>query len=238
VIIVRIAICEDEAEEAAKLEECVKSHNKPVSFRTYNSAEQLLSDYEKGERFDLILMDIQMPGLNGFDAAKRIKKAHPGKTPLIAFVTTHSGYAPDGYGTAWRYALKPIERERVIELIDLALGELEQIILPFETAAGTIGLDVKSIMCFEVYGGKVTIKTTQGTYTTKSTLAAIAAMLPPRAFVQVHRSYYVNVEHVKRHKGKEVFLSNDESVPLGIRMKAGFVAAMADYLRDGSDYDY
>ena len=234
----RIAICEDEIDEAVQLEECIKSYNKRIPFRTYNSAEHLLSDYEKGERFDLILMDIQMPGLNGFHAAKRIKKAHPGKTPLIAFITTTRSYAPAGYGIAWRYIIKPIERRKITELIDLALVELEQIIMSFDTTVGTIGIDIKSIMCFEVYNGKVTIKTTKGSYITKSTLMAIADMLPPKAFVRVHRSYCVNVEHVKQHLGKEIILSNDESVPIGIRMKAGFSMAMADYLRDGCDYNY
>ena len=197
----RIAICEDDKGHAVQIEKFVLQHPNTKSNKVYYTADSLLTDYSSGIRYDIIFMDIQMDGVNGFQAAYEINKKYPDDKPLITFTTASSNYATMGYGIAWRYLVKPISLDIIHDCINQAVTELKRHIFLVKTKNGTESIDIKNIIYFDVNHGTVTIHTDGKIYVTKMTLKSVAEKLPSTAFFQAHRCYYVNLAHVSGFEG-------------------------------------
>ena len=106
---VKIAIVEDEAASAQLLEECLLRYRTEAGaemmITRFSNAEELLRDY-RGE-FDLLFMDVDMPGINGIDASRRLREMD--SRVVLIFVTNLAQYAIYGYEVdALDYILKPV----------------------------------------------------------------------------------------------------------------------------------
>ena len=119
----KIAFCDDETAEIAQLEELLKEYaaarGQEFVHTSYQSSVELMADIEKGERFDIMLLDILMPGENGMTAAREVRE-HDTNVKII-FLTTSPEFAVESYAVdAWYYQLKPIRQEVFFRLMDSA----------------------------------------------------------------------------------------------------------------------
>jgi DNA-binding LytR/AlgR family response regulator len=226
----RIAICEDVAEQALQIAEFVLQHPSTKTYDIYYSADDLLNAYSEGNRYDLIFLDIQMDGQNGFQAAEIINSQYQDEKPLIAFVTSATSYAPQGYEVAWRYLVKPVNSDTIHRCIYQAESELNKNVIFVKTKNGNIGIGIKSIIYIDVNYGTVTIHSTGDVFITNMTLKTVSDMLPKGIFVQVHRCYYVNLAHVTGYEGKYIKMSNGDTVSFGKNNKNDFIQALSLYL--------
>lgn len=167
---------------------------------------------------DLIFLDIQMPGLDGFEVLRALPKT--AELPLVIFATAFDQYALEAFETnAVSYLLKPINRDRLALAVERALklksGEtetvseherirqltqtapppLEQIIARRLDRFVMLRLD--QICCFEISGGTVKVKTDSESYWTDYQLNDLEARLPAPPFFRAHRSAIVNLQLVK-----------------------------------------
>ena len=218
-------------EQAGKIAQFVREHPDTIYHQVYYSADELLSDYAAGQWYDLIFLDIQMPGTTGFEAAQIIREKYFEKTPLITFVTSAQNYAPEGYGIAWRFLVKPVDIEMIHRLINLAVSELKRHTLLIETTSGMTKIAVKNIIFIEAISGFCEIHTDQATYKTRAALKSVAEMLPENLYTQTHRSFYVNLSHVISYKGSVIVMAGGAKVPIGKNRKAEFIQALTRYLR-------
>lgn len=106
---VRVAICDDDGILLEKLsqfvQECYAKNQIFVRVDTFLNGQQLLYEIEDGGRFDLALLDIEMPQMGGMELAEHVKKALPGV--LIIFITSHMEYVLDAYElSVFRYIPK------------------------------------------------------------------------------------------------------------------------------------
>lgn len=118
-----IAICEDETylleELRKKAEAYLKTRHYPAQIRTFTSGEDLLKEQRP---FDLILLDLVLPGINGLETAKRLSS----KSRII-FITSYREYAVDAFEVeAVHYLLKPVTDERLYQAMDRALNRSKQ----------------------------------------------------------------------------------------------------------------
>jgi two-component system LytT family response regulator len=171
-------------------------------------------------RPDLVLLDIQMPGMSGFDVVAAVGAEH---MPAVIFVTAFDEYAIRAFDVnAIDYVLKPVDPERLRLAVDRAVQaiaeeperwlELRMAALlssvqtretyatriPVPDKGGAILLQVADIDWVETAGNYIKVHSSSSSYLLRESLASFAQRLDPREFMRVHRSALVNVASIKR----------------------------------------
>ena len=101
------------------LEEYAADRGQDFAHTSYQSPVELMAEVEKGTRFDIILLDVLMPGENGMAAPREIREYD--SNVKIIFLTSSTEFAVESYAVdAWYYQLKPIRREDFFRLMDSA----------------------------------------------------------------------------------------------------------------------
>ncbi|HXV59534.1 MAG TPA: LytTR family DNA-binding domain-containing protein [Vicinamibacteria bacterium] len=167
---------------------------------------------------DLLFLDIQMPGLDGFQVVRRLVDLPA--PPHLIFVTAYDQYAIKAFEVnAVDYLLKPVEKSRLKEAVSRAAkkkreglpiqDQLERLLGALERGTRQRRLVVKAgerymlvddsdIVYASVEDGVVTVVTDHVTGTSNArTLEELSASLDPNVFWRVHRSYIVNLERIR-----------------------------------------
>jgi two-component system, LytTR family, response regulator LytT len=169
---------------------------------------------------DLVFLDVQMPGLDGFGVIRKLKDRKL-KLPHIVFATAYDHYAVQAFEVnAVDYILKPFDRQRLSRAIQRAkrlLGaeaspaeRLETLVNQLGTRAGQpVKLLVKSqgrlflvdaadMVCASIEDGTITISTRDFDGTSNyRTIEELADGLDADLFWRAHRSHLVNINHIK-----------------------------------------
>lgn len=217
----RICFCDDEASTRSQFERMAaaweEQRGEAAELQLYNSAEQLLFEVDQPEAqelaFDLILLDIQMGGMDGITLARQLRAQD--KRVTLAFLTAAREYVFEGYELqAVRYLLKPMQQEKVFELLDLARQNLqEQPSLILNCADEKKKLYLSQIAAIEAQGHYLIFHTTTGQLQQKASLSSLAGHLGD-SFVMSHRSFYVNLAHLLRISRTECTLDTGLTVPV------------------------
>ena len=159
-----------------------------------------------GSAFDVVFLDINLPGLNGLEATKVIN-ALP-SPPQVVFVTAHDGHAVDAFElAAFDYVVKPVSETRLARTLD-RLRALREQTFPAQPANGSparVALEdgertrlvkIADIRYVQANGHVVTARIFDGELRWKGSLSEAAARLEPRGFLRVHRAYLVNPDRV------------------------------------------
>ncbi|MCK9447803.1 MAG: LytTR family DNA-binding domain-containing protein [Bacteroidales bacterium] len=175
---------------------------------------------------DLILLDIQMPRLNGFEMLELVDK-----WPEIIFTTAYDEYAIKAFElNAVDYLMKPFSRQRLRQALDKAIhrlatasdtqGKVKKLIdqlhvkdTPIERIVVKAGskihiIAVQQIEHIEAQDDYVKIHTQQGRFLKKETMQRLEEQLPQDSFIRVHRSHIVHINQIHRIEqyGKESYL--------------------------------
>jgi two-component system LytT family response regulator len=171
-------------------------------------------DLVRATKPQLLFLDIQMPGMDGFDIATELCS---GKTapPHIIFTTAHDQYALRAFEIhAVDYLLKPFTRERLSSAVERARKEILVANEPSNSSIGPNGhrytnrivfksrgrivfLPVSDIRWISAEENYVRISTQNETHLLRETMARLEEKLNPDMFLRVHRSSIVNLQHVK-----------------------------------------
>lgn len=162
-----------------------------------------LSDFLKKEDVDLILLDIHMPKLSGIDFMKIQKDP-----PLVIFTTAYAEYAVEAFSVhAVDYLMKPISLDRFIKAIDRAREIMSKgngaNWMIVKEGSRIYRIATGDIFYVQAYGDYVKIFTAEKTYLSKDRLTNLTATLPD-PFIQVHRSYIVNLNYLQYVEGNQV----------------------------------
>jgi len=160
-----------------------------------------------GAAYDVVFLDINLPGLSGLEATKIIN-ALP-NAPQVVFVTAHDTHAVDAFElAAFDYVVKPVSQERLARTLDRLRALRESTAPPatppngnparvaLEDGERTRLVKIAEIRYVQANGHVVTARVFDGDLRWKGSLADAAARLEPSGFLRVHRAYLVNPERV------------------------------------------
>lgn len=231
-----IAIVEDEWECFQNLKECLEKYTEEygVAFKIdrFSNGIDFISDYRAN--FDIVFMDVDMPGMNGFATAKKLREMD--SSVVLIFVTFLAKYAIKGYEvSAMDYVVKPVNYaafkmkiERAIDVCRKNRGQ-ETVL---KIREGVARIPLKDLIYVEIAGHDIVYHTTHGDYSAYGTLKAVESALPASMFAQCHSCYLVNLSHVSKIEDNSVFLGNIE-LAISRPRKKPFLRALYDYSMGG-----
>lgn len=188
--------------------------NHTVRIHEFLSAEEFMFHYADEKDYDILLLDIEMGGMNGVELAKRIRQDND--TVQMIFITGFPDFVAEGYDvSALHYLMKPVSEEKLFAVMDRAARncvKTENYLLV--TLDQTLKrIPVNSIMYAESFAHYIVLVTAEGQYQVRENIGVLAEKLGEN-FVRPHRSYLVNLRHVHSISKTEVLLDNGSAIPL------------------------
>lgn len=229
----RCAIIEDVGQDARTLEQTLQAaaaHTCQLQCTPYQSGSVFLRTAAP-QSFDVIFLDICMPGLNGIETARRLRDAAP-KTPLV-FVTSAAEYVWDALPLhPFDYLCKPFDDARVRRLLDdllLTLSHPEPE-LELRVARQLILVPFGKIHYALAQNHYVSVLTDEGEYRATATFAQIQERLcaEPR-FLLCNRGVVVNMDRVLRFEGDAIQMLGGAAFPVRQKDKSRLFAAFTQY---------
>jgi DNA-binding LytR/AlgR family response regulator len=224
----RIAICDDDQNDAAVIQDYIGRYDAELSCDVFQSALELMNAHHK-EFYDLMFLDIEMKPLNGFDAARLM--ADNKEKPLIVFVTNSSKYTIQGYEVAFRYLIKPITYEQLETVLKASMEQVVPKKVMIEVNGKNIMVSTKDIFYFEVFDHNVRVRANSSVYDYRESLKNIEDMLSGGNFVRPHNSYLVNLEHVVSTTQSEFIMKDGRVISISRKRKDDVFKALHQYLR-------
>ena len=237
-----IAICEDDkasrAYESLLIHQWAEKNNHKIILDCYSSAENFLFESEDKNEYDLLILDIQMGKMNGFELAKKLRTK--GFTGSLAFLTGITDYVIEGYEVgAVRYILKPLKEENLFSVLNLAYEDYSH--KSKEAYVLQIGTDItkipfEQIIYVEAQGHYVHLKAAKDgkifEKEWKSSFGTISTAFENHGFFCLRRGLLVNLFHVQRITKTECFLDNEEILPVARNNYENLNQAFIEYYRE------
>lgn len=222
----KCVIIDDEPLAVELLQDFVKKVDTLELISTFNNAIDAVS-FINQNNVDLIFLDIQMPHFSGIDFLNTIEKK-----PLVIFTTAYSDYAVEGFNLgAVDYLVKPIPFHRFLKAVVRAqqvlqpatapiltennnAPEIEQDFMFVRAEYENVKLNFADILFIEGLKDYVKIYTTDNKFTlTLISLIKLENLLSSKGFARIHRSYIINIKHVKSIQKNKVLIS-DKRIPI------------------------
>ena len=219
---IKIAFCDDDCSVLSDLHELLALYraekNKEIDDFTFHSPLDLSCGIERGSRFDILFLDVLMPGENGIDVAAELRSFD--KNAKIIFLTSSSEFAVQSYTVnAFYYQLKPICAESFTRLMDGVLSQCEKeqaSSLILHCKAGITRIKPSQLEYCEVIHRTLLIHLTSGKVLecTGSLEELSRQLMPYGNFLRPHRSYLVNLEYIQNLSYRAITMSCLAEIPL------------------------
>lgn len=234
----KIAICEDDTRQQNILTAALDSYRTPagehVQYDVYHNGLDLLASINI-HLYDVLLLDILMPGFNGIETAREIRESNE-KIPII-FLTTSQEFAVESYRVhAFDYLLKPVDQKALFETLDKAYAisktTLEKSIM-IQTAKATYILSPSQIEFVEINNRTLSFHLIDGTV--KSISGRLSdyedTLLNQPEFLKIHRSYIINMDFMKAMNQKSFITLTGKEVPISRNLLHDIKEQYIEHLR-------
>lgn len=225
-----IAVCDDEEYYRSEIRTLLTAYKNETGYdltvSEWESAALLTEAATSGaEDYDLLFLDVEMPGLSGIDAAAKLRSI--GRDTIICFVTAHKGYAYDAYGVdAVGYIAKPItytDIKKIIETAEMYLSyrrnraAAEKRYLEIISGRANIIIDLDKVVYIEKRRNQCVFHCTDGEQICYDSLRHIYSRLDHGQFLYIHQGYIANFPHVKEVLRDHVCFGSGMEAPLSRR---------------------
>lgn len=203
----QIAICDNDLEDLETVSRGVKSwiqkKARDSQFEMFSSANQLQKKIEDGAHFDVYVLDIVMPRIDGIELGREIRERT--SEAAIIYTTSEKEYALSAFGIhALRYIMKPVQEEELFSALDMAQALIQTrprhiLQLADENEIRKVNLDevmyiennVRTLLCTMSDGQVI-----RGNHYDRNFEQAVGAVNELDNFVRVHKSFYINMKYV------------------------------------------
>lgn len=225
----RLGICDDEQEIRKQMkeicDEVIRENNWDCEIVELENGEEVLEE----KTLDLLILDIDMPGMSGIDVKKRLQKRQA--DTIIIFVTFYQSFVMDAFGiNVHGFVSKGKMREQLPKYIESAILIMNDYIV---LENGVRSKDIMYIEAQHVYANMI-LKNGECKVIRKS-MDELEKILSDLDFVRTHRSYIVNLEWVCGREDNCLWVGDKqenrtESVPIAFRRKTDVKLAWEDYV--------
>lgn len=217
----KMAICEDDTTQQNILAAALDSYRTPagehVQYDIYRNGLDLLASINT-HLYDVLLLDILMPGFTGIETAREIRESNE-KIPII-FLTTSQEFAIESYRVhAFDYLMKPVDKNTLFDTLDRAYAMMESTLdksIMLQTTKAVYVLFLSQIEFVEINNRTLSFHLIDGTV--KSISGRLSdyedALLGHSEFLKVHRSYIINMDFMKALNQKSFFTLTGNEVPI------------------------
>ncbi|MFT4735173.1 MAG: DNA-binding LytR/AlgR family response regulator [Algoriphagus sp.] len=214
-------IIEDQAPAQRILQKFIKNYGNLTLKGTFSDPLEALA-YLHGEQVGLLFLDIHLPKISGLDFLRTLKNK-----PYTILTTAYSEYAIEGFDlNVLDYLLKPFSFERFVQAVSRVpqnnqntLSSTSRKELPpsifIKSGYEYIKIDVKSIIYIKSDMDYTFLYLTDTKHLSSETLKYWQDSLNPDFFLRIHKSYIINLTQVEKIIGNQIYLSNQEVLPIG-----------------------
>lgn len=225
----RIAICDDVDVAAIILKNIISDiafeWNKDWIIDVFDSGEKLL---EKIRLYDVVFLDVEMPGMNGIEVGEKIQELNP--DCRIVMQTGELKYANDAFKIkAMRYLTKPIKQYDVREALN-SIEEQNVGAKSIEAFCNRIQYDIaqKDIMFVKSINGYCEIYTDTMVLRKDVSMDKMESLLDSRLFFRIHRENIINLDMIKQYKDGVIDIGN-QTFAVARRKKKDFEKVYREY---------
>ena len=226
----KIGICDDSSADSSKLFALINDFalrkNLFLNVYRYSSGRELLTAY-RNKRFDIIFLDIEMPGQSGMSAARQIRE-EGGDDALIIFVTSYPEYMRDSFDVQpFQFLTKPVDSAIIDHVMLKILDKYRhshtiRFITDIDEVTHQVRL--KDIIYMRVMKGEKNqltyIIAGQDSFSSKGTIQEAENELGRNGFISPYRSFLVNIRHIKTFDHNSIRMDNGDVIPVSRRKYA------------------
>lgn len=231
---IRVGVVEDNAgyrrEILDHLSRYSEEHGLEFAISEYPDGKDLVDAYRP--EYDVLLLDVEMPGLDGLEAARRVREVDP--DVVIIFVTNMAQYAIKGYEVdALSYLVKPVPYYAFAQELERSIARLQRrqgasIMLTMGSTIARVA--TSDIIYVESVKHRITVHTLSGLYSFSGTLKAMEQELGEHDFFRSNSCYVVNLQHVARVEQQTCVMTGGDELQVSRPRRRAFLEALTDYV--------
>lgn len=216
---IRIGICDDSSAFLQQTKFMIDHWDNPpqkITTEVFEDGDSLIAAHTKIP-FDIILLDIIMPMLNGMETARELRQAD--KNVKIVFLSSSPEFAVESYAVkASNYLLKPFDASRLFTCLDELISEIQSTSkrLIIKGLDATYKIPFSDIEYIESQNKHIIFYTTENKMivSTESLYTFEDTLLLEDGFFKCHRSYIINIHHIDSYSRTEVLMCSGRSIPI------------------------
>ena len=231
----KIAICDDNLnivdEVKNLLDEYALSKNLSLDISTFNDGQAVL---ESDERFNIAILDVEMPGCNGIELGKILREKN--RHIVLMYITSHKKYLDEALNlNAARFFEKPIDSKRFYDGLDNALKRIDNTTIKFflKEDNASVRINANDIIYVEIEPighRKTKIVTEEKTYISSNKIVFWEERLISSLFVKTHKSYIINMEYITKYENNTLQLDGKYNIPISRNYQSSVHKAFIRYM--------
>ena len=231
----KIAICDDNLnivdEVKNLLDEYALSKNLSLDISTFNDGQAVL---ESDERFNIAILDVEMPGCNGIELGKILREKN--RHIVLMYITSHKKYLDEALNlNAARFFEKPIDSKRFYDGLDNALKRIDNTTIKFflKEDNASVRINANDIIYVEIEPighRKTKIVTEEKTYISSNKIVFWEEHLISSLFVKTHKSYIKNMEYITKYENNTFQLDGKYNIPISRNYQSSVHKAFIRYM--------
>lgn len=232
-----IAVCDDNHDDLRTVIRYLSELRHPsfhIECLPFTNGADLIREYQNNNHFNLIILDMLMEPINGMLTAQSIRKFDD-EVPIL-IVTATMEFAVDGYQVdARRYILKPVDKNNFLKEVKNIINRSSddsKNYFSFNSDNGLSKISLHSIYYFESNIRTVKICTTKQNHLFTAKISDIEETLKDFEFIRIHKSYIVNLRHVRNIFKDVITMDNGEQLPLSKHKSKEVREKFLSYMRD------
>ena len=235
---IRTAICDDEQKWIDIARDIADNFFRERSIKntieTFDNAKLLLTAAEQNKPFDILILDIDIPEINGFEAAEKLKALYPDM--ILMFYTAYEQFVFDSFRfQPFRY----IRKEYAARELGSALLDALRVIkvrsdrfIELKSADRSYSVNISEILYFETNKRKCDVYLQDGNMIKiRKTIKALFSEIGSEDFIMIHSGAAVNIKYVSCFSNYDVTLGNGTRIPVSRPRSKEVKAAVSDYWR-------